>query len=146
MAFLDSIRPAIERYRKNHRSSHNDNKDHVLSDTLTVSYSADILDISEFRFFQLAYFDWFGHTIEDRDMENIFASYLFDSVVPYWARHLARKVLDLNTKGILDPGEFNIKRREITQEMRDKGQWYIIVVFMIMVLFCFLVANYVPPS
>ncbi len=146
MAFLDRIRPAIERYRKNCRSLHYGNRDHVLSDSLAVSYSADILDISEFRFFHLAYSDWFGHTIADRDMESIFASYLFESVVPYWARHLARKVLDLHTKGILDPGKFNIKHREITQEMKDKGQWYIIVVFMILVLFCFLVANYVPPS
>jgi hypothetical protein len=108
-------------------------------------HSAALLQISEFRFFQIAHIRWFGRSINEQDMEPIFISYMFNSLVPFWVRHLAREVRHLDAQGLLDPIEFNIKHHQVTPEMRARGEWYIIVVFMILVLFCVLIASYIPP-
>lgn len=145
MALLSHIRPLLEKFLKSHQSLHcRSGKTRAGYDEDVVS-SAALLQISEFRFFHLAYERWFGHVLSDRDMEHIYVPYLFDSVVPYWVRHLVREVLSLEKQASLNPADFNIKHRTITPEIKAQGEWYIIAVFMILVMFCFLLAGHVPP-
>jgi hypothetical protein len=77
-------------------------------DVARIDSASRLLQISEFRFFKLAYLQWYGTDIPDSSMENIFADYMFINEVPHWARHLARKVLTLYFQSDLDPRVFNI--------------------------------------
>ncbi len=67
-----------------------------------VAEAANRLDIGEFQVFQLSYLDWFGHEVEEKSLEKIFFAYLMENRIPPWARHYARKIIDLDDKGELD--------------------------------------------
>ena len=118
--------------------------DAIRSDLTDIINAAALLQISEFQFFHVAHDQWFGRRTSDSMMEIIFMSYMFDNIVPHWVRQLTRKVLNLNRQGQLDPHQFNIKRRIVTPEQRARGEWYIIMLFMIVVIFCILISDYTP--
>ncbi len=61
------------------------------------------LDVREVDFFRLAFRRWFGRDIVAADLERGFAAYMFDNVVPPWARHFSRLVLADAAAGRLDP-------------------------------------------
>lgn len=61
-------------------------------DMVEIEQSSALLGLSEFNFFQLAHAQWYGRELPERDMERIFADYLFKSRVPFWVRHLNRSV------------------------------------------------------
>lgn len=73
-----------------------------------VGLSSNILRVSEFKFFQLSYYGWYGHKLADREMEYFFTEYIFDDIMPHWVRHTARKVTSCYFQGTLDPRKFNI--------------------------------------
>jgi uncharacterized membrane protein len=55
---------------------------------------------------------------------------------------MTRKILSLHKEGRLDPEDFGIKRTPPTPEMRAQGQWYIIMILIIVVIFCVLISGY----
>ncbi|MEN8263955.1 MAG: hypothetical protein ABFR82_10855 [Nitrospirota bacterium] len=77
-------------------------------DAARIQISSKLLQLSEFRLFQLAYYRWYGRELPERNMENIFAGYMFKNEVPHWVRHFSRKVLSLYFAGKLDPQEFGL--------------------------------------
>ena len=77
-------------------------------DISKIEASSRLLGISEFRFFQLAYSQWYGREMPESSMEHIFADYMLKNVVPHWARHLSRIVLSRYFEGTLEPQDFNI--------------------------------------
>ncbi|TDY02589.1 hypothetical protein [Thiohalophilus thiocyanatoxydans] len=52
-----------------------------------------MLDISEFRLFELAYYAWYGEHARPEKLDEDFARYMFREEVPFWVRHYARDVL-----------------------------------------------------
>ncbi len=116
-------------------------KDRTTEDYEGIANSAALLQISEFRFFEIAYASWYGGMIPEREMECIFCSYLFEGLVPHWARQIARKVLTLHRQGKLDPRLFNIERRELSPEQRARGEWYVIVLLFTVTVFCVLLSG-----
>ncbi|MFP3874356.1 MAG: hypothetical protein ACLFQT_02765 [Thiohalophilus sp.] len=61
-----------------------------------------LLDISEFRLFELAYEAWYGEPATPEKLEYEFARYMFRDEVPFWVRHYARHVLKLARRHQLD--------------------------------------------
>jgi hypothetical protein len=114
------------------------------TDLVAVVTSAALLEVSEFRFFELAYDRWFGRPAGDGRIEPIFNDYIFRDAVPHWVRHLARQVLSLADRGELDRETFDLERPEMTAEMRTRGILYSVAVFVLLVLFCLLVSSYKP--
>lgn len=55
--------------------------------------AASILDIGEFRLFELAYRDWYGTDADASRLEHDYARYMFGDDVPIWVRHYVRGVL-----------------------------------------------------
>jgi hypothetical protein len=108
-------------------------------DILAVSATASLLQISEFRCFQIAYSQWFGDELDEQRMEIIFSSYLKELCVPHWVRHFTRKVFSLEEQGILDPEEFNIIRPENTRRNRIRGICYTLLMLAITVIFCIMI-------
>lgn len=79
------------------------------SDVSDVVSASDILQVGEFRVFQIAYARWFGGEPSESVVEPYFVSYMFNSRVPTWVRHFVRLVLDRDRQGCLDPAEFGIE-------------------------------------
>ncbi|MDR9435428.1 MAG: hypothetical protein RI563_01020 [Thiohalophilus sp.] len=62
-------------------------------DLQTLLDAVALLDISEFRLFELAYRAWYGNDAGSRQLEQDFADYMFCDEVPIWVRHYARGVV-----------------------------------------------------
>lgn len=110
----------------------------------SVAHAANLLGVSEFRFFGIAHRHWFGREIGELRLEPIFVRYMLQDDIPCWVRDLARRVLARDEAGILDPGEFGIARPAATPEMRVRGQWYAVLLLVILTLFCILITGLEP--
>ena len=67
-----------------------------------VSRAANILQVGEFQFLQLAYMAWYGKDLPEEACDRLFRSYMLDSEIPVWARHYANRVLRDDEDGVLD--------------------------------------------
>ena len=64
-------------------------------DARQVEDAAAILNVSEFRLFELAYQDWFGVLAKENNLESAYMPYVMSGTVPCWLRHFSRKTLQL---------------------------------------------------
>ena len=60
--------------------------------------AANVLNVTEFRLFELAYRDWFGRTGGEAELESLYALYWFTGVTPTWVRHYCRQILALSNQ------------------------------------------------
>lgn len=116
----------------------------VDDDIRRISLSSTLLQISEFRFFQLAYRQWYGRDMYERGMESIFDDYMFGDIVPHYVRHLSRKVVNLFDQGKLDPIMFDLDRPKPSPKLRSVGIAYTVMLSILLVLFCILISDYLP--
>ena len=110
-------------------------EDNIMQDLARVELSSQLLQVSEFRFFQLAYARWYGRELPDKYMEHIFTEYMFRNEVPHWARYLARNVLSLYFNDNLDPREFNSKCSVPQSPPESRGAMSARLLFLIYVIF-----------
>lgn len=135
---IEALREAFKNLFKTQRARQ---QEHIRKDLEEVMTASRLLQISEFRFFNLAYAQWYGHDISEKGLEHIFASYMFEDIVPHWVRHFTRKVLSLFEQGVLDPEMFHIERPVSTLEKRSEGIGYTIILVILLVVFCFLLTS-----
>ncbi|MHA1151358.1 MAG: hypothetical protein ACTSQ7_01610 [Alphaproteobacteria bacterium] len=72
------------------------------SERAEVAKAANLLQIGEFQLLQLAYMAWFGEEMPEAANDPIFRSYMLEGQVPAWARHYARRVIELDDLDDLD--------------------------------------------
>ena len=96
------------------------------SDSLDVAETAALLEVSEYRVFQLAYAGWFGNEPEERVIAPHFKAYMFRRAVPAWVRHFTRHVIDLAADEALDPREFGIATRWANRRDIARGRLYLV--------------------
>ena len=80
--------------------------DHEDPDSLErgeVAKAANILMVGEFQFLQLAYYEWFGRDMPTSIVDRLFGAYMFKNHVPHWARAFARRVIEKDERGFIDP-------------------------------------------
>lgn len=87
--------------------------------------AAALLQITEFRIFELAYKEWFGHRPRPYIIERYFKDYMFNRAIPAWVTHFCRRVVALGHAGELDPRDFGIYYRLPSRRMTRIGQLYI---------------------
>ncbi len=116
-------------------------KDDSCKDSIAVAVSASLLQVSEFKCFQVAYEQWFGHELDEQSMESIFSTYLKELTVPHWVRHLTRKVFYLEVQGNLNPENFNIIRPENNRKDRIRGICYSALMLVITVIFSIMLVS-----
>ncbi|MCH8035529.1 MAG: hypothetical protein IIC53_00220 [Proteobacteria bacterium] len=75
------------------------------SERAEVAKAANLLQIGEFQLLQLAYRAWHGEEMPEAASDTIFRSYMVLSRVPAWARHYARRVIELDEAGELDDSD-----------------------------------------
>jgi hypothetical protein len=78
------------------------------ADVERVAMACGALDVAEIDLFRLAFARWFGRRGADPEIEPAFMRYLKTGQVPPWVRHLAREVVDLASRGILDRGRYGL--------------------------------------
>lgn len=76
-----------------------------MADRMIMVSAANLLDIGEFQFLQLAYREWFGKDLPQHLVDRLFHRYMMESEVPPWARHYARLILARADGGRLDPSD-----------------------------------------
>lgn len=68
-------------------------------DTQDMQNTLRLLDVSEFRLFELAYQEWFGRAASESELERAFVPYLFFGELPCWVRHYNRSIRSLAQEG-----------------------------------------------
>jgi len=74
--------------------------DRLPANIQAVLDTAALLDITEFRVFELAHVNWYGRRAQTRDIEPLFVDYMFNDIVPPWVAQFTRKVLRLYHEGV----------------------------------------------
>jgi len=86
-------------------------------DSRQVQAAATMLEVTEFRLFELAYREWFGCSGQERELESVYMLYWFTGRAPVWVRHFNRHILALSgevgheaqaTAAISMPSFFNL--------------------------------------
>ncbi len=67
-----------------------------------VARAANLIQVGEFQFLQLAYSEWFDEEMPEQLCDNLFMAYMLHDKVPHWARHYARRILTLDRAGGLN--------------------------------------------
>ena len=109
---------------------------HLQADVVSLLDASSALEVTEFRFFELAFQDWYGRKADEDIIEKYFAAYMFANRIPNWVRHFARKILKLDAQGRLDPKSFGIWRRLPSARMMFVAKVYtatLLVVFVALV-------------
>ena len=102
-------------------------------DVDSVLNATALLDITEWDFFNLAYDRWHGEPAEQGIMEPVFAAYMFNDVVPLWARHFARLVERLYRRGLLDPRALGVERLPSSRQMVSRGVRYAVIIATVLI-------------
>lgn len=84
---------------------HPDREELEMADRSVVGSAANLLQVGEFQFLQLAYREWFGHDLPEALVDRLFSAYMLQNDVPHWARHYARVVLSREERGQLDDND-----------------------------------------
>lgn len=119
------------------RFFHPEELDRQLEDL--IADAANRLDIGEFQVFQLAYVAWHGRTVQGKELERIFFDYLLKDIVPSWARHYARGIVELHDAGKLENHLDEYHRFDPEGiPTHGRGWKYFVVPIMLFAVFLFL--------
>ena len=121
--------------------------DETPADCVLVAMTAGLLEITEFRVFQLAFGEWYGREIRDYEAENYFTAFMYFDQVPFWVRRFCHKIQDLNATGKLDPLDFGIKPQRFEYRLLRYALRGVSVLLAIMIILFFMadtVADLMP--
>lgn len=117
----------------------------VPPDTRDVLAASSVLQITEFRLFELAYLRWFGVDASPPALERQFAYYMFAECAPFWVRQFCRDVLERDRDGALDPLEFGVVPVAESDTLFRRGVRYGLILLFLMTtlhLVAFLASRY----
>jgi len=92
-------------------------------DALQVEEAAAILEVSEYRLFELAYQDWFGVLGKDTNLESAYMPYVMCGTVPCWLRHFSRKTLKLCDEAGLFLPNLSARSNTISSALKSIEVW-----------------------
>lgn len=120
--------------------------DHLLpQDTRVVLQASALLEITEFRLFELAHSRWFGEHADPAALEKVYVTYMFRNRAPTWVRQFARDVVDAERDGHLDPVEFGVHPVAVDDSRMRRGIRITVIVagvLMTLYLIAVLAASY----
>ena len=108
----------------------------IPDDIWRVLRTASILNIGEFRVFEIAYHRWFGDYAAEKTIERFFVPYMFEDRIPMWVRAFCSHVLSEHECGTLEPRKYGIMSPVPTREQQLRGLEYLFWIFVgLVVLF-----------
>jgi len=114
--------------------------DETPADYMLVANTAGLLEITEFRVFQLAFREWYGREIRDYEAEDYFTAFMYFDQVPFWVRRFCHKIQDLSDAGRLNPCDFGIKPERFEYRLL---QWAVrgVTLLLVIMVILFFMAN-----
>jgi len=109
-------------------------------DLQTLLDAVALLDITEYRLFELAYEDWYGRPARHKQLEQVFVDYMFKSKVPFWVRRYSRKVLKMAQQQCLDRDALGLHWLPVTHAGIRRGM-HMILGLVFLLVFLIVVAN-----
>ncbi len=103
MAFFDDITRLLQ-------STNTPDAHSACTSPKTVVIVSNVLTVSEFEVFRIAYRQWFGVEAADQDLHQSFTRYIFSRQMPHWVRHFCATILSLHRSGSLEAHEFTGQR------------------------------------
>lgn len=103
-------------------------------DRAEVANAANLLQIGEFQLLQLAFASWFGRDMTNSEGHKIFDSFMVASIVPPWARHYARAIVEADEAGTLDyndPAYHRYDREYFRTEMSSGVRRFVVAVTIV---------------
>ena len=107
--------------------------DTVPRDTREVATASGLLQITEFHLFELAYERWFGRPAREGELEECFARYMFAFQAPFWVRQFCRDVEVTESRGALDPRDFGVFPREVSETWIRRGLRHASVLLLVVI-------------
>ncbi|RMG02568.1 MAG: hypothetical protein D6726_07300 [Nitrospirae bacterium] len=120
---------------------HSDGSSGVNNNDTKVTDASAILQISEYRFFQIAYRQWYGSEGDTKTIDYHFGRYLHNNPPPHWVRSLARRVI----KREINPAELGIKIPVSDRTTRIKGILLLILIGLLCIGFYIIVIKEYTP-
>lgn len=93
-------------------------------DVSNVLESAALLEVSEYRVFELSYAAWFSGPGEKKVLDRYFFDYLYRDRVPMWVRSFVREIVERARSGHFDPADYGIVHEPPTPTMIYLGIRY----------------------
>lgn len=137
---LAKLRGKLAEYFRPSAARHQYFDESLASEQWDLLEAAALLQVTEFRIFELAYMEWYGRRPRQYIIEPYFNDYMFNQVIPAWVTHFCRRVVALGHAGDLDPRDFGIYYRLPSRRMVRIGQLYIaflLVAFLGLVYFTY---------
>lgn len=105
----------------------------IPADVIEVLETSNVLAISEFRVFSLAYRSWYGRDTDESTLERHFTPYMFLDEVPFWVRSFTHRILELERQGRLEPAELGIEPPRGDASTRRRGIVYSFIIALSMI-------------
>ena len=121
--------------------------DDTPADCVLVADTAGLLEISEFRVFQLAFGEWYGREIRDYEAEDYFTAFMYQDRVPFWVRRFCHEILNLHAAGKLNPLDFGIKPARFEYRLLQwavRGVTLLLAIFIILLFLANSAADLMP--
>lgn len=96
----------------------------VARDQWDLLEAAALLQVTEFKVFELSYKAWYGVAAKQPVIEGHFRRYMFQQIIPVWVAGFCRRVVELEQQGALNPREFGIYQRLPNRRMKLIGKTY----------------------
>jgi len=107
-------------------------------DQQDVQLALQVLNITEFRLFELAYKAWFGEAARESELEYSYIPYLFAGILPCWVRQYIRNIRQLsNEAGVMRTTGVQVYRGEshvLSRMMLNSSMLLALLCSMLMVL------------
>jgi hypothetical protein len=110
-------------------------------DCVLVANTAGLLEITEFRLFQLAFGEWYGREIRDYEAEDYFTTFMYFDRVPFWVRRFCHKIQNLHEAGNLNPRDFGIKPKRFEYGLLRWAITAVSIMFATLVVLIFMANN-----
>ena len=117
------------------------------ADYMLVANTAGLLEITEFRLFQLAFREWYGREIRDYEAEDYFTDFMFQDRVPFWVRRFCHQIQDLDAAGQLNPRDFGIQPARFEYRLLHwavRGVTIILAIFIVLLFLANTAADLMP--
>lgn len=92
-------------------------------DKSLIAEAANILEIGEFQLIQLAYNEWYGRDMAEREQDRIFDSYMLAGQVAPWMRDFARKIVEKFEQGDIDINDPAYHRFDVCRDRSRRRLW-----------------------
>ena len=116
-----------------------------------ILHAANLLQIGEFQFIQLAYKVRYQDDLPEDKINKIFSEYMVTGIIPIWVTYYAQDILKLNKANVLDSfdDKYHVYDHEFgkyisTEKQRKRrGFFYILIIGIVFIANHYMAINYV---